>query len=123
MSPAQCACGFTEDETADETLDDHLLEMFAPEDGRAADGLVHLEGEAELFCMCGAGGSANELDAHFLAVFMSTDQPVIGDASLFELPRALGSLGREGEKGSRGGLPSAGCSGRQSRRRDPRPPP
>ena len=73
MSPAQCACGFTEDETADETLDDHLLEMFAPEDGRAAAGLVHREGEAELFCMCGAGGSASELDAHFLAVFTPAD--------------------------------------------------
>jgi hypothetical protein len=69
MVGTQCSCGFTEDEAGNETLGDHLFEVFAPEDGRAADGLVHLEGEENLFCMCGAGGSADELDAHFLAVF------------------------------------------------------
>jgi hypothetical protein len=73
MTPAQCVCGFTEDEAGNETIGDHLLEVFAPEDGRAADGLVHLEGEADLFCMCGAGGSAEELDAHFLVVFTPAD--------------------------------------------------
>jgi len=73
MTPAQCVCGFTEDEAGNETLGDHLFEVFAPEDGRAADGLVHLEGEAELFCMCGSGGTVDELDAHFLAVFIPTD--------------------------------------------------
>ncbi len=73
MAGARCACGFTEAEGADEKIADHLFEVFAPDDGRAADGLVHLEGEANLFCMCGAGGSASELDAHFLAVFTPAD--------------------------------------------------
>jgi hypothetical protein len=35
--------------------------------------VVVLEGETALFCMCGAGGSADELDAHFLAVFPPAD--------------------------------------------------
>jgi hypothetical protein len=73
MTPVRCACGFTEDDAADETIGDHLFEVFAPEDGMAADGLVHLEGESNLFCLCGAGGSATELDAHFLAVFTPAD--------------------------------------------------
>jgi hypothetical protein len=73
MTGAQCVCGFIEDEVGDEAIDDHLFEVFAPEDGRAADGLVHLEGGVALFCMCGAGGTAHELDAHFLAAFMPAD--------------------------------------------------
>ena len=73
MIPAQCVCGFTEDEAGNESICDHLIEVFAPEDGRAADGLVHLEGEENLFCMCGAGRSHDELDAHFLAVFTPAD--------------------------------------------------
>lgn len=72
MTVQKCACGFTESEGADETIGDHLYEMFAPDDGQAADGLVHLEGEA-LFCMCGVGGSAEELDAHFLEAFTPAD--------------------------------------------------
>jgi hypothetical protein len=79
MAGMRCSCGFTE--AADEKIVDHLLEVFAPEDGRAADGLVHLEGEASLVCMCGAGGSASELDAHFLAMFTPADR-----------------MGRDGEK-------------------------
>lgn len=71
MTPAHCACGFTE--AGDEKIGDHLFEVFAPDDGRAADGLVHLEGEANLCCLCGAGGSPSELDAHFLAVFTPAD--------------------------------------------------
>jgi hypothetical protein len=73
MTLAKCACGFTEDVAADETIADHLYAVFAPEDGKAADGLVHLEGEAGLYCMCGAGGTAAELDAHFLTVFTPAD--------------------------------------------------
>jgi hypothetical protein len=72
MTARQCTCGFTEADGADETISDHLLEVFAPDDGKAADGLVHLEGDA-LSCLCGAGGSAAELDAHFLAVFTPAD--------------------------------------------------
>ena len=73
MAVARCACGFTEAEHVDETISDHLFEVFAPDDGRAADGLVHMEGDVDLFCLCGAGGSVSELDAHFLAVFTPAD--------------------------------------------------
>lgn len=71
MTSVQCACGFTE--AGDEKIADHLFEAFAPDDGRTADGRVHLEGEANLFCICGAGGTASELDSHFLAVFTPAD--------------------------------------------------
>ena len=73
MTVVQCICGFPEDAEADETISDHLYDLFAPEDGKAADGLVHLEGEADLFCMCGAGGSIEKLDAHFLDVCTPAD--------------------------------------------------
>ena len=73
MTNCQCTCGFTETVGADETIGDHLLEVFAPDDGRGPDGLVHLEGEVGLFCLCGAGGSVQELDAHLLAVFTPGD--------------------------------------------------
>jgi hypothetical protein len=73
MSAQRCACGFTEVAGADETVQDHLVEVFAAEDGKGPDGLVHLEGEAALFCLCGAGGSAADLDAHFLTVFTPAD--------------------------------------------------
>jgi hypothetical protein len=72
MSDVRCSCGFTE--TGDETIGDHLIEVFAPDDGKGPDGKVHLEGEASLFCMCGAGGSARELDDHFLAIFTPADR-------------------------------------------------
>ena len=73
MAGIRCACGFAEVAGADETVGDHLREVFTPEDDRGPDGLVHLEGKANLSCMCGAGGSAEELDAHFLAVFTPAD--------------------------------------------------
>jgi hypothetical protein len=73
MSAQRCACGFTEVAGADETVQDHLFEVFAPEDAKGPDGLVHLEGEAALFCLCGAGGSATDLDAHFLTIFTPAD--------------------------------------------------
>jgi hypothetical protein len=69
VAGALCSCGFAEVAGVDETVGDHLFEVFAPEDGKGLDGLVHLEGEVSLFCMCEAGGSAAMLDAHFLAVF------------------------------------------------------
>ena len=71
MPAVQCSCGFTE--AGDESIGDHLVDVFAPDDGKAADGKVHMEGEASLFCICGAGGSIEELDAHFLAVFTPAD--------------------------------------------------
>ena len=73
MTTVQCTCGFVETAGTDETIDDHLLEVFEPEDGKAADGKVHLEGAVGLFCLCGAGGTAEQLDAHFLAVFTPAD--------------------------------------------------
>ena len=73
MTGKRCACGFTEAEGVDETLDDHLREAFTPEDGRGADGVVHFEGLQDLFCLCGAGGSTAALDAHFLEVFRPAD--------------------------------------------------
>jgi hypothetical protein len=73
MAAQQCSCGFTETAATDETIGDHLVEVFAPPDGRGPDGRVHLEGEAALFCLCGVGGSVRELDAHLLAVFTPAD--------------------------------------------------
>lgn len=73
MTTQRCTCGFTETAGTDETLTDHLLEVFTPDDDKAPDGLVHLEGEVPLFCLCGEGGSAAELDAHLLAVFTPHD--------------------------------------------------
>lgn len=72
MSAQRCVCGFTEVAGADETVLDHLFEVFAPDNGKGPDGLVHLEGAA-LFCLCGVGGSALDLDAHFLTVFTPAD--------------------------------------------------
>ena len=71
MADAQCSCGFTE--AGDERIGDHLVEVFAPENDTGPDGLVHLEGKVSLYCLCGAGGSAEELDAHFLAMFTPAD--------------------------------------------------
>jgi hypothetical protein len=73
MTGRQCSCGFTEADSADETLDDHLREVLTPQDGRGPDGVVHFEGPEDLFCLCGAGGSAEKLDSHFLEVFTPAD--------------------------------------------------
>jgi hypothetical protein len=35
--------------------------------------MVHFEGLTDFFCLCGAGGSAEGLDAHFLDVFTPAD--------------------------------------------------
>jgi hypothetical protein len=67
MPTLQCSCGFAE--TADETLTDHLLEAFTPDDCRGADGQVHEEGELGR-CLCGVAVAApGALDHHFLTVF------------------------------------------------------
>jgi len=67
MNAATCLCGFTE--LDDETLTDHLLLVFTPDDMRGSDGQVHEEGLA-LACFCGfAASSANSLDEHFRAVY------------------------------------------------------
>jgi hypothetical protein len=92
MANAWCSCGFAEDGAADEAIGD-LFEVFAPPDGKTADGLVHLEGEASLFCLCGAGGSTGELDGHFLAVFTPGD--LIGHDGRRHQEGGAGDRGRE----------------------------
>ena len=72
MADARCSCGFSE--AGDETITDHLLEVFAPEDCRGSDGLVHEEVRPDLTCSCGlVAATAGELDAHFLRVFTPGD--------------------------------------------------
>jgi hypothetical protein len=67
MTANQCLCGFTE--LADETLADHLLRVFTPDDMRGNDGQVHQEGTA-LACFCGfVANTTGELDQHFSTVF------------------------------------------------------
>jgi len=74
MNTTRCVCGFTEDEAEDQTLDDHLFEAFAPDDDMGPDGLVHLEGQRKLTCLCGlAAATSRELDAHLLALFTPND--------------------------------------------------
>jgi hypothetical protein len=74
MTAGQCICGFTEDEAGHRRIIDHLLEAFALDDDKGTDGLVHLEGEPDLTCLCGlAASTADELDAHFLALFTPDD--------------------------------------------------
>jgi hypothetical protein len=74
MINARCSCGFTEAESVDVTISDHLLEVFAPDDDTGTDGRYHLEGETGLTCVCGlAASTAAELDAHFLRVFAPAD--------------------------------------------------
>ena len=73
MRLARCSCGFAEGEAADETITDHLLEMFATDDDRGTDGRYHLEAEPRLTCFCGLTATAAELDAHFLSVFTPGD--------------------------------------------------
>jgi hypothetical protein len=71
MIAVQCSCGFTE--LDDEEITDHLQQVFAPDDSRGSDGLVHLEGD-RLACCCGfTAATPQELDGHLLAVFTPDD--------------------------------------------------
>jgi hypothetical protein len=72
MAGARCSCGFAEVVGVDETIGDHLREVFTPDDDTGPDGKVHLEGTG-LLCMCGTGGSGERLDSHFLEVFRPAD--------------------------------------------------
>jgi hypothetical protein len=75
MTAQRCICGFTEADADDETIADHLLLVFAPEDDKGADGQVHLEGDPGLTCLCGfSASSAGELDSHFLEMFIPADR-------------------------------------------------
>jgi hypothetical protein len=74
MTGALCVCGFAEDEAEDFTIGDHLFAMFASDDDKGSDGWYHLEGEPGLTCFCGlAAATAEELDAHFIAIFAPED--------------------------------------------------
>jgi serine/threonine-protein kinase RsbW len=71
MTAAKCLCGFTE--LADESVTDHLLLVFEPEDRKGTDGLVHEEGEP-LACVCGfAASTPDDLDEHLLKAFTPDD--------------------------------------------------
>jgi len=64
-----CSCGFTP--TVDETLADHLGEMFIPDDDTDEAGQRHAETGART-CLCGhTATSGAGLDAHLLAAFTS----------------------------------------------------
>jgi hypothetical protein len=72
MTDIRCTCGFTE--TATETLTDHLLEVFTPEDNKGGDRKIHEEGVPALTCTCGlTATSPEELDSHFLRLFTPPD--------------------------------------------------
>jgi hypothetical protein len=75
MTAQRCTCGFTEANADDETIVDHLLRVFTPDDDKGADGQVHLEGNRELACLCGfRAGTTGELDSHFLEMFFPADR-------------------------------------------------
>ena len=72
MARTRCSCGFTE--AGDETITDHLLEVFTPAGCRGSDGLLHEEAFPALTCLCGhAAPTPADLDAHFLVVFTPPD--------------------------------------------------
>jgi hypothetical protein len=64
-----CSCGFTPMD--DESLADHLGEMFIPDDDTDKGGRRHVETELRT-CLCGyVAPDAADLDAHLLAAFTS----------------------------------------------------
>ena len=72
MTPVRCSCGFTE--LADESITDHLHQVFTPEDSLGNDGLAHEE-ENHLACSCGfVTVLPGTLDGHFLEVFTPGDR-------------------------------------------------
>ena len=72
MTDIRCSCGFAE--TVAETLTDHLLEVFTPDDSKGTDGKVHEEGTPALTCACGlTAASPEDLDIHFLQAFTPPD--------------------------------------------------
>jgi hypothetical protein len=90
MAHARCTCGFTEAEGMHETIGDHLLEVFAPEDDKGADGQAHFEGDPALTCRCGFRASTiAELDSHFLEMFVPAGRVGPGgvEHTVITLPR------------------------------------
>jgi hypothetical protein len=75
----KCACGFSETAGGDDTITDHLLEVFAPQNCRGNDGLVHEEAFSALSCLCGfTATTCQELDDHFLEQFTPADSVALG---------------------------------------------
>jgi hypothetical protein len=71
MTTPACTCGFTE--LPDETLADHLLLAFDPQDRKGPDGLVHEE-HGNLTCACGLTATTPaDLDLHFFRAFTPLD--------------------------------------------------
>ena len=71
MIATHCICGFAE--LDDETVADHLHQVFTPDDMRGKDGRVHEEGMS-LACSCGFMAiTAEELDDHFIEAFRPED--------------------------------------------------
>jgi hypothetical protein len=67
----KCSCGFTE--LADESITDHLQQVFAPDNAIGLDGKRHEEGK-KLACLCGLTAvTTDELDSHLLAAFTPDD--------------------------------------------------
>jgi hypothetical protein len=67
MTGTRCTCG----EAGDDTITDHLLEVFTPDDCRGSDGLLHEEADPALTCFCGlVAATGREMDEHFLVVFI-----------------------------------------------------
>jgi hypothetical protein len=74
----RCTCGFQPDQTYD--LEDHLAEVFTPDDDIGLDGQAHLEQAEALKCSCGfTAALATELDEHFRTVFPPPAGGVGGD--------------------------------------------
>ena len=78
-----CSCGFAAED--DDTLQDHLLDVFALEVDRGNDGRVHAEvitavesRQFEHVCTCGfASDITADFDGHMLLVFTTPDH--VGD--------------------------------------------
>jgi hypothetical protein len=73
----KCSCGAGIPDG--EEFTDHLLQVFSPEDGIAADGKEHLEGAPGYpwTCLCGHSSPNPEgLDAHFLETYVPADRTV-----------------------------------------------
>lgn len=75
MTGSRCTCGFIEAADKDETITDHLLEVFTPDACRGNDGYLHEEAFPALSCLCGfTAETGRELDGHFIAAFTPADR-------------------------------------------------
>jgi hypothetical protein len=71
MTAVACTCGFKD--LPDESLLDHMLHVFTPDDATGLDGQVHEEGPLRT-CSCGVTTATTaEMDAHFTSAFTPAD--------------------------------------------------